>query len=160
MAVAQRFLAELDYELPATRRVIERFPTDKGGWKPHPRSSAFGNLVQLVARLPGVMRDIVKGKNLDLAASKYTLEKTETLLREFDENARTLTDALRSAKDEVWALDWSLVMGDQVLQTSRRDDVMRNTINHLVHHRGQLTVYLRLNEIAVPQLYGPTADEK
>jgi uncharacterized damage-inducible protein DinB len=106
------------------------------------------------------MRDIVRGKNLDLAAIPYTYETTETLLRVFDEHVRSLQEALRGAGDDVFALTWSIVMGDQLIDTSRRDHVMRNTINHLVHHRGQLTVYLRLNDVAVPPLYGPTADEK
>ena len=159
--LADDFLEELDYELPATRRVLERVPTDKGKWKPHPISSAFGHLAQLVANLPGVLRDIVVGKNLDLAAGPgYTYETTEQLLRRFDDNVRSLRETLQGADDAVFSLTWSLVAGDQVLDTSRRKDVFRNTINHLVHHRGQLTVYLRLNELKVPQLYGPTADEK
>ena len=85
MTIGQDFLAELDYELPATRKVIERVPSEKGAWKPHPKSSAFGHLTQLVARMPGTMRNIVRGIDLDLAASPpYTLETTETLLREVE----------------------------------------------------------------------------
>ena len=161
MSIADDFIAELDYELPATRRLLERVPSDKGPWKPHPKSSALGHLAQLVARMPGVMADIVRGVDLDLAAGPgYTFEPTESLLREFDAHANAALDTLRSAHDEDFALTWSLKYGDQVLDTARRKDVLRNTINHFVHHRGQLTVYLRLNDVPLPSLYGPTADEK
>ena len=161
MSIAQDFLSELDYELPATRRLLERVPSDKGPWKPHPKSSALGHLAQLVTRLPGVMADIVRGIDLDLAAGPpYTFEPTETLLREFDDHVKEVREVLRTAQDDVFALTWSLRYADQVLDTERRKDVMRNTINHFVHHRGQLTVYLRLNDVPLPSLYGPTADEK
>jgi len=161
MSIAQDFIAELDYELPATRRLLERVPSDKGGWKPHPKSSALGHLAQLVTRMPGTMVNIVRGIDLDLAAGPpYTLEPTETLLREFDAHVKDARDVLRTAQDEDFALPWNLRYADQVLDTGRRRDVFRNTINHFVHHRGQLTVYLRLNDVPIPSLYGPTADEQ
>ena len=161
MSIAQDFLAELDDELPATRRLLERVPGDKGPWKPHPKSSALGHLAQLVTRMPGVMADIVRGKDLDLAAGPpYTFESTETLLREFDAHVNEAREVLRMAPDCDFALTWSLRYADQVLDTGRRKDVLRNTINHFVHHRGQLTVYLRLNDVPLPSLYGPTADEQ
>lgn len=161
MSVAQDFIAELDYELPATRTLLERVPSEKGPWKPHPKSSALGHLAQLVTRLPGVMGDIVRGIDLDLAAAPpYTFESTETLLRDFDARAKVARDVLRTAKDDDFALTWSLRHAGQVLDTGRRKDVLGNTINHLVHHRGQLSVYLRLNDIPLPKLYGPTADEQ
>ena len=161
MTIAQEFLKELDYELPATRRAIERVPSDKGPWKPHPRSSALGHLTQLHARMVGVMADMLEGKDLDLAAGPgYSFEKTETLLAEFDRNVKRLRANLKKAKPTEWRRDWRVRAGDQIYDTSNRKDAMRNTINHLVHHRGQLTVYLRLNEVPVPSLYGPTADER
>lgn len=161
MSIAQDFISELDYELPATRRLLERVPSDKGPWKPHPKSSALGHLAQLVARMPGVMADIVRGVDLDLAAGPpYTFEPTETLLREFDAHAKETRDALSTAQDDDFALTWSLRYAEQVLDTGRRKDVLRNSINHFVHHRGQLTVYLRLNDVPLPSLYGPTADEQ
>lgn len=161
MPIADEFLKELDYELPATRRAIERVPSDKGPWKPHPRSSALGHLTQLLAKMVGVMADMLEGKDLDLAAGPgYSFEKTGTLLAEFDRNARRLRANLKKAKPAEWRRDWRVRAGDQVYDTATRKDAMRNTINHLVHHRGQLTVYLRLNEVPVPSLYGPTADER
>ena len=111
--------------------------------------------------MPGTMADIVRGKDLDLAASPpYTFEPTETLVSEFDANVSNARDVLGSATDDVFALTWSLKYGDQVIDTGTRKAVLRNTINHFVHHRGQLSVYLRLNEVPLPSLYGPTADEK
>jgi hypothetical protein len=160
MSIAKEFISELDYELPATRKLVERVPDGKGPWKPHPKSSALGHLAQLVAWMPGVMADIVLGVDLDLAAGpKYSFETTETLLRELDTNAQRAREALGGADDEIFALDWRLRHGDQVLDTALRKDALRNTINHFVHHRGQLTVYLRLHDVPLPSLYGPTADE-
>jgi hypothetical protein len=161
MSIASDFISELSYELPATRRLLARVPADKGPWKPHPKSSAFGHLAQLVARLPGVMAQIVEGIDLDLdAGPPYSLEPSDVLLQLFDHNALHARRALESAGDEDFAAEWRLLYGGQVMDTGRRKDVLRNTINHFVHHRAQLTVYLRLNEIPVPCLYGPTADEQ
>jgi uncharacterized damage-inducible protein DinB len=161
MRIAEEFISELDYELPASRKVLERVPGDRGAWKPRSRSSAFGHLAQLVARMPRTMADIVRGIDLDLAsAPPYSLEPTETLLREFDTNVQDVRRVLLAAPDGDFTLDWHLRYGPQVLSSGRRKDVLRNTINHFVHHRAQLAVYLRLNEIPVPCLYGPTADEK
>jgi uncharacterized damage-inducible protein DinB len=97
---------------------------------------------------------------LDLsAAPRYSLEKTETLLAEFDRCVKEANDALTAAKDEDFHVPWSLKMGDRVLMTMPRLAVMRQNINHLSHHRGQLTVYLRLLDVPIPSIYGPTADE-
>jgi hypothetical protein len=161
MSIASEFQKELDAELPATRRLLERVPTNKGPWKPHPKSSALGHLTQLVVRLTGTFSDIVEGIDLDLAAGPpYSFETTETLIREFDDNVTRLQKTLVAATDDVFSLTWNLRYGDQVLDTGQRKDVLRNTINHFVHHRAQLTVYLRLNDVPVPSLYGPTADER
>lgn len=161
MSLAADFAAELGYELPAARRVIERVPADKGQWKPHPRSSALGHLTQLVSRMPAMMTRIVRGIDLDLAKGPpYTFEPTAVLLREFDDNVKELTDALASASESDFALTWRLLYDGQLVDSGTRKDVLRNTVNHFVHHRAQLTVYLRMNEIPVPSLYGPTADER
>ena len=161
MSIADDFIAELDSDLSATRQILARVPADKGAWKPHPRSSAFGHLAQLVARLPGVMAQIVEGIDLDLASGPpYTLEPAAVLLDEFDTNTQRVRRALQTAADGDFALDWRLLYGSEVVGNGRRKDVLRNTINHFVHHRAQLTVYLRMNEIPVPCLYGPTADER
>ena len=160
MTIGQSFLKEVDDEFKSSRRLIERVPSEKGPWKPHPKSSAVGHLTQLVCRLPKVMSDIVKGIDLDLAAGPgYSFEKTDVLLREFDANVAELRRTLSKAKDADFDGTWSVRSGADVYDTAGRLDALRNTINHFVHHRGQLTVYLRLLDVPIPQLYGPTADE-
>ena len=110
MSIATDFIAELNNELPATRRLLERVPDGKGPWKPHPKSSALGHLAQLVARLPGVMTNIVTGVDLDLAEGPgYSFEPTETLLSEFDRNVEQLFASLAAANDADFALTWRLL---------------------------------------------------
>jgi len=102
----------------------------------------------------------VREPELDLAtAPKYSFETTETLLKEFDTNVRAARQALEASQDADYALPWSLKRGDRVLFTAPRGPVLRTHISHLIHHRGQLTVYLRLNDVPLPPIYGPTADE-
>jgi uncharacterized damage-inducible protein DinB len=161
MTIAETLLPELDQEMETTRRVLERVPSDKGQWKPHPKSFPIGHLAQLVATMPDWITRTVLDTEIDLAAgSGYTYEKTEDLLKAFDKNVREARKALASAKDSVFTVPWSLKHGDHVIFTLPRGAVVRQTINHLVHHRGQLTVYLRLLDIPVPSIYGPTADER
>lgn len=161
MTIGQEFLKEVESEFKASRRLVERVPSDKARWKPHPKSAALGHLTQLVCRMPKVMSDIVHGIDLDLAAGPgYSFETTEVLLREFDANVADVHATLAAAKDADFDGAWSVRAGDDVYDTAGRKDALRNTINHFVHHRGQLTVYLRLLDVPIPQLYGPTADEK
>lgn len=154
------YLAELDVEMPTTRRLLERVPGDRAAWKPHTRSFSLGHLAQLVARMPGWLTHTLKQTRLDLGgASPYSLETTDTLLAEFDRCVAEAREALAAARDEDYQVPWSLTMGERVLFTAPRAVVMRQTVNHLVHHRGQLTVYLRLLDVPIPSIYGPTADE-
>jgi uncharacterized damage-inducible protein DinB len=160
MTIADTLLPEFDQEMASTRRVLERVPTDKGQWKPHPKSFSLGHLTQLVAGMPGWITNIVTGTELDLARSAgYSYEKTEALLKSFDKLVTEARKAIASAKDADYKVNWSLKHGDRVLFTLGRGPVLRQTINHLVHHRGQLTVYLRLIDVPVPSIYGPSADE-
>ena len=161
MTIGQSFLKEVDDEFKSSRRLIERVPSDKGQWKPHPKSSALGHLTQFVCRMPKIMSDIVKGIDLDLAAAPgYTFESTDVLLRDFDANVAELRRTLSGAKDRDFDGTWNVRSGADIYDTAGRQDALRNTINHFVHHRGQLTVYLRLLDVPIPQLYGPTADER
>ena len=161
MSIGKQFLPEFDQEMATTRRVLERVPSDRGSWKPHVKSFPLGHLAQLVAGMPGWITQILGNTELDLSKSApYSLEKTETLLAQFDKNVREAHAALERARDPDFDVDWSLKHGANVLMTLPRRDVVRQTINHLVHHRGQLTVYLRMNDVPVPSIYGPTADEK
>jgi len=160
MSIAGTLLPEFDQEMATTRRLLERVPTDKGSWKPHPKSFPLGHLAQLVSWMPGWIANTVRESGLDLAtAPKYSFETTETLLKEFDRNVRAAREALAASQDADYAALWSLKRGDRVLFTAPRGTVVRNHINHLIHHRGQLTVYLRLNDVPLPPIYGPTADE-
>ena len=162
MTIGQVFLKEVEAEMTASRRLIERVPGDKVRWKPHPKSAPLGHLTQLVCRMPKVMSDIVKGIDLDLAAGPgYSFEPTEELLREFDANVAAVRETLTAARDVDFAGTWNVRAGADIYDTAGRKDALRNTINHFVHHRGQLTVYLRQLDVPIPQLlYGPTADEK
>ena len=160
MTIAAQLLPEFDQEMATTRRLLERVPGDRGAWKPHPKSFSLGHLAQLVARMPGWLTQMLQHTDLDLSAGQaYSLETTETLLTVFDKNVAEARAALAAARDPDFDVPWSLKMGDRVLMTQPRRDVVRQTINHLVHHRGQLSVYLRLNDVPLPSIYGPTADE-
>jgi uncharacterized damage-inducible protein DinB len=161
MSIANALLPEFDQEMATTRKLLERVPSDKGEWKPHPKSFALGHLTQLVATMPGWLTKQVRGTDINLAAGPgYSFQTTESLLGQFDKHVREAREAIAGAKDADYKLPWSLKMGDRVLFTSPRGEVVRQTINHLIHHRGQLTVYLRLNDVPIPSIYGPTADEK
>jgi uncharacterized damage-inducible protein DinB len=160
MSIAEPLLPEFDQEMATTRKLLERVPSDKGPWKPHPKSFPLGHLAQLVATMPGWLTQILRDTKIDLAKSSgYSFETTETLLGRFDKHVREAREALASAKDADFTVMWSLRHGDRVLFTAPRREVVRQTINHLVHHRGQLTVYLRLLDVPIPSIYGPTADE-
>jgi uncharacterized damage-inducible protein DinB len=160
MSIGRSLLDEFDQEMATTRRVIERVPSEKGEWKPHPKSFSLGHLTQLVATMPGWIVRMIENDSLDLAAGgKYSYEKTETLLAGFDDLVGKARAALARISDADMAKPWSLMMGEKVLMTMPRGATIRQTINHLVHHRGQLTVYLRLIDVPVPSIYGPTADE-
>jgi len=161
MSLGDALLPEFDQEMKTTRRVLERVPSDKGQWKPHPKSFAMGHLAQLVSWMPGWIASSLSEPALDLlTAPGYSFETTETLLKGFDENVRAAREALRSTPDSAWSETWALKRGEMVLFSSPRAAIVRNHISHLVHHRAQLGVYLRLNDVPVPPMYGPTADER
>ena len=161
MSIGQTLLPEFDQEMTTTRRVLERVPTDKGQWKPHPKSFSLGHLAQLVAGMPSWIANTLSETYLDLASYPgYSYERTEDLLQSFDNNVAAARRALAVSKDSDYSVPWSLRHGERVIFTQERWPVVRTHINHLVHHRGQLTVYLRLIDVPVPSIYGPTADEK
>lgn len=161
MSIADTLLPEFDTEMATTRRVLERVPTNKGTWKPHDKSFPLGHLAQLVARMPGWITATLGHSALNLGAfGGYSYESTETLLDIFDKNVKEAREAIAKAKDPVYTEPWSLKHWDRVIFTLPKGAVVRQNINHLIHHRGQLTVYLRLADVPVPSIYGPTADEK
>lgn len=153
-------LAEFDQEMATTRRVLERVPDEKGSWKPHPKSFSLEHLAQLVSWMPGWIGQTLRETSLDLAtAGGYSSEKTAKLLEGFDENVASSRAAIHKVEDEHWNVTWSLRHGDRELMSMPRWQVVRQHMSHLVHHRAQLGVYLRLLDVPVPSMYGPTADE-
>ncbi len=160
MSIGDTLLPEFDQEMAVTRRVLERVPDDQPDWKPHPKSFSIAHLAQLLARMPGWIGQTLTRTDLDLASGGgYSTETTKTLLDTFDESVRRTREAIAAAKDADYDVPWSLKMHGQVLFTLPRGAVVRQHISHLSHHRGQMTVYLRLLDVPVPSVYGPTADE-
>ncbi|MEP7064691.1 MAG: DinB family protein [Gemmatimonadota bacterium] len=161
MSIVETLRADFEEEMPSTRKVIERAPGDRGEWRPHPKSFPIGHLAQLVSWMPGWITSIVNSPTLDLmTAPRYSFEATDTLLEGFDRNVREAHAALLTLDDSMLDRPWSLVAGDKTLIHSTLGASARQTIRHLVHHRAQLTVYLRLLDIPVPCTYGPTADDR
>jgi uncharacterized damage-inducible protein DinB len=160
MKIADTLLPEFDEEMEITRRVLERVPDGNPQWKPHPKSFSIAHLAQLLSWMPGWIAQTLTSSELDLATGGgYSNEATRTLLQSFDENVRIAREAIAAASDADYDVPWSLKMGDKVLFTMPRGKVVRQHISHLSHHRGQMSVYLRLLDVPVPSIYGPTADE-
>lgn len=159
MSKGRDLLPEFDQEMRTTRTLLERVPDAEGAWKPHPKSFSLGHLAQLISWMPGWITLAVRDDRLDLSgAPPYSLESTQTLLEQFDRNVAQAREALASVSDDELVKPWSLTHGSVVLMTLPKGDVVRQNISHLVHHRGQLSVYLRLVDVPLPPIYGPTAD--
>jgi uncharacterized damage-inducible protein DinB len=152
---------EFDQEMAVTRRLLERVPDDRGEWRPHAKSFPLAHLAQLVAWMPGWITRTLREPHIDLAGGPgYSVERTEALLREYDRHVREAREALDQVAGAALDEPWSLRLGEQVLLTAPRGPQVREHLRHLVHHRGQLTVYLRLLDVPIPSIYGPTADER
>jgi uncharacterized damage-inducible protein DinB len=167
MTISELLLPEYDSEITITRRVLERVPDDRAEWKPHPKSFMMAHLAQLVAMLPDWVVKTLEQTELDIApkdkprGSGYTIEKTATLLVLLDKNAKAGRAALEKASDADFQVPWTLKAAGNAVLTQPRYLILRQMVlNHLVHHRAQLGVYLRMVDQKVPQMYGPTADER
>lgn len=159
---AEFFLAQLEDEAPRTRRVLENAPSGHDDWKPHDRSMPFGRLAMLVARMPSWITLIVKQDVLDLGAGNVQqtpLHTAAELVKAHDDAVAEARAALQGVADEHLMKPWRLQVGGNVVSEQPRHIVLRDTMMHLSHHRGQLSVYLRLTGAQVPAIYGPSADD-
>lgn len=157
---AQAMIKELELEVTATRKCLERIPLEVFGFKPHEKSMPMGYLTVLVAEIPLWLKYIIDPGEIDFATFKHLQPtSTEDVVNHFDENVAKAKEALGTVKEGDLAGDFSLKSNGQLLYKSSKKENIETTINHLVHHRGQLTVYMRLNDILVPSIYGPSADD-
>ena len=165
MAIAGSMLPEFDHEMANTRKTLERVPDGKFGWKPHEKSFAMGVLASHLANLPGWTNVTIDMDKFDMAPDGNQIKTPECsnnqeLLKAFDQNVSKARASLAGASDEHLMMSWTLAAAGQDLFSMPRVGVLRSFVmNHIVHHRAQLGVYLRLNDIPVPSIYGPSADE-
>jgi uncharacterized damage-inducible protein DinB len=166
MTIAESLLPEFDQEMAGTRRVLERVPLDDPEWAPHEKSMKIGYMAGHLADLPHWVTATLENDSLDLHPpggepyrSPDGLSRDEVLQR-FDANVAKAREALAAAPDEAFHESWTLLRGGQELFSMPKVAVLRSFVmNHMVHHRAQMTVYLRLHDVPVPGLYGPSADE-
>lgn len=166
MKIADIILLDFDKEIDNTRRTLERIPDDKGDWKPHDKSMAMGKLAMHCATIPLFGHYIIEDENMDLAAPKRphaSLEwkGREAALAALDDAAQKCRASLVNATDEALMTPWRFTWGEQLIGEAPRAAMFRGLFfDHMIHHVAQLGVYLRLNDIPVPALYGPSADEQ
>jgi uncharacterized damage-inducible protein DinB len=167
MSMAEAFLAQLDAETPRTRRALENTPEGRDEWTPHEKSMPFGRLANLVAQMPMWIDLIVSGDELEIAPEAGESSVPQTPLRTpaelvaaMDKGVAAARKALEGATDEHLKKPWRLLVKGNVVSEEPRYIVIRDTFSHLAHHRGQFTVYLRMNEAKVPAIYGPSADDQ
>ena len=164
MSMAKPLGQELEHEAAVTRKCLERVPTDKFGWKPHPKSMSLGQLASHITEIAGWAADTLEkdGLNFNMSEYKpYAAKDSAALLKQFDEQIGKAKTALGKASDDRLMAKWKLTMDGNEMINMPRVAVMRSfVLSHMIHHRGQLSVYLRENNIPVPAIYGPSADEK
>jgi len=167
MTLSEGLLPEFDQEMANTRKTLERMPDNQFAWKPHEKSMTLGGLASHVAESPGWATTTIETDSLDLAPpgappfQPVTAETRQEVLAIFEKNIVAARAAIAGASDDHLMKPWSLLMGGQTILTLPRMSVLRTFVmNHTIHHRAQLGVYLRLNNIPVPAIYGPSADEQ
>ena len=164
MKLTQLFLEEIDREAPRTRRALEHVPLGRDAWQPHPKSMPLGRLAGLVASMPSWVTLVIDQDELDLTppgGGQYQQPSTDKLVEALDNNVLKARESLSKTSDDyLMTTNWRLRAGGKVVMEAPRHVVLRDTLNHLAHHRGQLTVYLRLNDQVVPAIYGPSADDQ
>lgn len=165
MVISKSLLPEFDNEMANTRKTLERVPDDKFAWKPHEKSFPMGGLATHLANLPSWGSLILNSDSFDVAPGGNPvktpgLNSTSAVLKQFDENTAATRAAIEAASDEDLFRTWTLQSNGKGLMTLPKIAVLRGFVmNHMIHHRAQLGVYLRLNDIPVPSIYGPSADE-
>lgn len=166
MAISESLLPEFDHEMANTRKTLERVPHEKFDWKPHEKSMAMGGLATHLSNIPTWANTAIDQDSLDLAPEGEPLPGAEVaksaadLLATFDENVAKARAAISGASDQELFKPWTLLSNGNQILTLPKVAVLRSFVmNHLIHHRAQLGVYLRLNDIPVPSIYGPSADE-
>ena len=167
MSLSQSLLPEFDHEMANTRRVLERIPADKLTWKAHPKSNTIGWVGMHLAEIPGWADEVLSQDSMDVAPVGGQPYRTpaatscQNILDRFDKNVAAARAAIAATSDERFMQPWSLLMAGKALFTMPRAAVLRSfVLSHNIHHRAHLCVYLRLNDIPVPALYGPSADEQ
>lgn len=155
------YLKELEAEVTATRKCLERIPMEVYKFKPHESSMEMGYLTLLVADIPRWIAVLIEQPYLDFATDeKFSPDTVADLVNRFDENVQRARNALTGVQDEALQETFSLKNSGQVLYSSPKISQLEQMVNHMVHHRGQLTVYMRMNKIPIPSIYGPSADER
>ena len=166
MKLSDAMLPEFDQEMANTRKTLERVPDEKFSWKPHQKSTSLGGLATHLANIPSWTGNTFDRDDLDIApvgGPPFRLDEAKSradLLEAFDKNVASARATLAGVSDERWFGKWSLLHGGNTIMTLPRTAVMRSFVmNHSIHHRAQLGVYLRLLDVPVPSIYGPSADE-
>jgi uncharacterized damage-inducible protein DinB len=166
MEIIEFLKAQLDAEADRTRRALERVPEGNDDWKPHEKSMPLGRLATLVATMPSWLFIIINRDEFDINPpggsniDQRPLRTSADLVQALDDNVAEARKALAGATEERLKESWKLLVSGRVVSEERRDVVLRDTFMHLSHHRGQLTVYLRLHDVPVPAIYGPSADDR
>lgn len=167
MAIRDAILPEFDHEVANTRKTLERVPEGKPDYKPHEKSMAMGRLAGHLAELPGWAKETITLDSLDInppggqQAQPLQMTSRKQLLEEFDKRVAAGRAVIAGASDEELMKPWTLLAGGKTIMTLPKIAVLRGFVmNHMIHHRAQLGVYLRLNNVAVPSIYGPSADEQ
>lgn len=163
MAISEAFLPEFDHEMESTRKLLECVPDNKLTWKPHEKSMSLGQLASHVVEMAGWGTETIRHETFEIPADykPYVASNNAELLATLAKNAAESRKAIAGASDQAMMQPWSLVYGGQPVFTMPRVQVLRSMVmNHVIHHRGQLSVYLRLLDVPIPGMYGPSADGK
>lgn len=164
MSLNQPLISEIKHEAANTRKILERIPMENAEWRPHTKSTTIGRLATHVAELPGWITMIANTDSMNFGNGNYkspTASNREELLAIFDKNVDDAVKSLEGMTEDHMKESWALLNGDRKIFEQPKAAVIRSfSMNHMLHHRAQLSVYLRLNDIPVPGMYGPSADEK